>query len=186
MIRADLRAAGIPYEDSTGRVADFHALRHTFITRLARFSVNVKVVQDLARHSTPTLTLERYTHLEVLDRRRALDALPPIPSAGAAETTAAAPGAAEAGVAEKPPQVAAAAGGAEPASVADSIADLLPERASRGISRRDSGLDSGKAGNVIYGHETAKRRKMALPVTTSGEMPEWPNGAVSKPDDQSS
>ena len=31
MIRIDLTAADIDYEDAGGRVADFHALRHTFI-----------------------------------------------------------------------------------------------------------------------------------------------------------
>ena len=31
MIRVDLTAADIDYEDASGRVADFHALRHTFI-----------------------------------------------------------------------------------------------------------------------------------------------------------
>jgi integrase len=35
MFQADLEAAGIPYRDESGRVADFHALRHTFITNLA-------------------------------------------------------------------------------------------------------------------------------------------------------
>jgi len=34
--RADLTAADVDYEDDTGRVADFHALRHTFISNLAR------------------------------------------------------------------------------------------------------------------------------------------------------
>ncbi|MCZ6851587.1 MAG: tyrosine-type recombinase/integrase [Planctomycetota bacterium] len=36
MFRADLDAAGIPYRDDAGRVADFHALRHTFISNLVR------------------------------------------------------------------------------------------------------------------------------------------------------
>ncbi|MFO8013862.1 MAG: site-specific integrase, partial [Phycisphaerae bacterium] len=39
MIRKDLEAADIPYRDASDRVADFHALRHTFITRLARSGV---------------------------------------------------------------------------------------------------------------------------------------------------
>ena len=30
MLRGDLEAAGIAYKDDAGRVADFHALRHTF------------------------------------------------------------------------------------------------------------------------------------------------------------
>jgi len=73
--------AGIEYRDAGGRVADFHALRHTYISRLVRSGANVKVAQELARHSTPTLTLGRYAHVQLVDQTRALDALPAIDSA---------------------------------------------------------------------------------------------------------
>jgi integrase len=43
-------------------VVDFHALRHTFITSLAAAGVHPKTAQMLARHSTITLTMDRYTH----------------------------------------------------------------------------------------------------------------------------
>jgi hypothetical protein len=36
------------------------------------------VAQELARHSTPTLTLGRYAHVQLVDQTRALDALPAI------------------------------------------------------------------------------------------------------------
>ena len=39
-------------ENANGEVADFHALRHTFITMLASSGVHPKVAQVLARHST--------------------------------------------------------------------------------------------------------------------------------------
>ena len=39
----------------------FHALRHTFITNLARSGVHPKTAQSLARHSTITLTMDRYS-----------------------------------------------------------------------------------------------------------------------------
>jgi len=68
----------LAYRDSAGLVADFHALRHTYISRLVRSGANIKVAQELARHSTPTLTLGRYAHMEVLDRTKALNALPAI------------------------------------------------------------------------------------------------------------
>lgn len=61
MLRDDLAAAGIPYKDEHGRFADFHALRHTFITNLAEGGIHPKVAQELARHSTITLTMDRYT-----------------------------------------------------------------------------------------------------------------------------
>jgi integrase len=76
LIRADLKAAGIPYMDASGRVADFHALRHSYITSLAMSTAPVKVVQSLARHSTPTLTLGLYAHVQLFDQTAALDGLP--------------------------------------------------------------------------------------------------------------
>jgi len=57
-------------------VVDLHSLRHTYITMLVKGGVSAKVVQTLARHSTITLTMDRYAHLEVLDQRGALDVLP--------------------------------------------------------------------------------------------------------------
>ncbi len=74
----------LKYRDAAGRVADFHALRHTYISRLVRSGVNVKVAQELARHSTPTLTLGRYAHVQLVDQTRALDALPAIESGDSA------------------------------------------------------------------------------------------------------
>ena len=82
IIRADLEAAGIPYRDGSDRVADFHALRHSFITALAMSRAPVKVIQSLARHSTPTLTLGVYAHVGLYDQTSALDALPGVPPAG--------------------------------------------------------------------------------------------------------
>ena len=78
MIRADLEAAGIPYRDDAGRVPDFHALRHTFITNLVRAGVKPKVAQSLARHGTIGLTMDRYSHSFVEDERTALESLPTI------------------------------------------------------------------------------------------------------------
>lgn len=80
MIRKDLTAAGIPYEDNAGRVFDFHALRHQFISTLARSGAHPKEAQALARHSTITLTMDRYTHLGIMDLTSALDRLPAIPT----------------------------------------------------------------------------------------------------------
>ena len=76
MVRVDLDAAGIPFRDDAGRVFDFHALRHQFISNLAAAGVHPKEAQTLARHSTITLTMDRYTHLGVRDSAAALDKLP--------------------------------------------------------------------------------------------------------------
>ena len=76
MFKADLEAAGIPYRDDVGRVADFHALRHTFITNLASGGVHPKTAQSLARHSDITLTMNRYSHSY---RDQEIDALRTLP-----------------------------------------------------------------------------------------------------------
>ncbi len=78
MFRADVEAAGIAYRDAAGLVADFHGLRHTFITNLAMGGVHPKTAQQLARHSTITLTMDRYTHTLREDHSQALDVLPDI------------------------------------------------------------------------------------------------------------
>ena len=57
-------------------MVDFHALRHSFITALARSGVHPKVAQTLARHSTITLTLDRYSHVETDELSIAVAGLP--------------------------------------------------------------------------------------------------------------
>ena len=76
MLRADLAAAGVPYQDEAGRFADFHALRHTFVSNLAASGVHPKVAQTLARHSTITLTMDRYSHTRIEPQTAAVEALP--------------------------------------------------------------------------------------------------------------
>jgi integrase len=68
--------------DPAGCVADFHSLRHGFITYLVTANVPPKVAQTLARHSTITLTMDRYTHLGVTDLVGALLRLPDIGTRG--------------------------------------------------------------------------------------------------------
>ena len=69
----------LAYRDGAGRCADFHALRHTFISTLARSGISPKVAQTLARHSTITLTMDRYTHTGLHDIATAVGSLPPLP-----------------------------------------------------------------------------------------------------------
>ena len=52
----------LAYRDHAGLVVDFHSLRHTFISSLARAGVYPKLAQSLARHSDINLTMSRYTH----------------------------------------------------------------------------------------------------------------------------
>ena len=76
-LRQDLSAAGIAFVDETGQRADFHALRHTFATRLAKFGAGQRARQELMRHSSPMQT-EGYTDASQLLLRDAVRLLPPI------------------------------------------------------------------------------------------------------------
>ena len=67
MIRVDLAGAGIEYTDANDGDFDFHALRHQFISDLAKAGVSLRVTQELARHSKPELTANIYTHLSAKD-----------------------------------------------------------------------------------------------------------------------
>lgn len=74
LLRKDLLAAGIDDGMASGAgVVDFHAIRHTFITNLVNSGVNPKHAQVLARHSTITLTLDRYTVADAKDVRGSLE-----------------------------------------------------------------------------------------------------------------
>ena len=57
----DPEADTLLWKDSKGLFADFHALRHTAVTWAVLSGANIKAVQSFARHSTITLTLDRYT-----------------------------------------------------------------------------------------------------------------------------
>jgi integrase/recombinase XerC len=75
MFRADLEDAGITYLTEDG-FADFHALRHSYISRLAQSGIAPKLAQELARHSDTRLTMNRYAHVGLYDLATAVDSLP--------------------------------------------------------------------------------------------------------------
>jgi integrase len=62
-LQRDLAAAGIPFQVENLGQFDFHSLRAQYTTRLARSGLPVAIVQKLARHSDPRLTLNIYTKL---------------------------------------------------------------------------------------------------------------------------
>jgi integrase len=78
MLKRDLANAGVQYIDTHGRYADFHALRHTFITNMIKSGINPKAAQSLARHSTIDLTMNVYTRLTISDQATAISSLPAI------------------------------------------------------------------------------------------------------------
>ena len=74
------------YEDEDGRFADFHALRHTYVSQIVAGGANMSAAQELSRHSDPRLTIGRYSHARLHDITGALDALPDAkPTAGTPE-----------------------------------------------------------------------------------------------------
>lgn len=77
MLAEDLKDAGLEYETEEG-YKDFHALRHTFGTRLARQGVPMHVLKRRMRHSRIQMTEKYYLHVEREDERRALLAETPL------------------------------------------------------------------------------------------------------------
>ena len=78
-----LKAAGIERVDASGKVVDFHALRHTYGTHLIQAGADPKTVQVLMRHAKAETTLGIYVHS---DRQRMKDAVARLPDfAGSAE-----------------------------------------------------------------------------------------------------
>ena len=74
--RDDLTAAGIPYIDAKSEYADFHGLRTTFGTELAKSRLPVRVAMELLRHSDVKLTTKIYTDAGMLPIWDAVEALP--------------------------------------------------------------------------------------------------------------
>ncbi len=68
--------AGIDFEDEQGRRADFHSLRHTFGSMLAKAGVAPRVAMSLMRHTDMRLTQNVYTDPRVFDLAGAVAKLP--------------------------------------------------------------------------------------------------------------
>jgi hypothetical protein len=78
MLRTDLDAAGVPYAvagPDGPLFADFHSLRHTYLTMLGNSGVDLRTAQELAGHSSPILTA-RYIHRRLYDLAGAVGKLP--------------------------------------------------------------------------------------------------------------
>jgi len=70
-----LKSDFLCYCNHDGLFADFHSLRHLFITSLGRAGVSPKMAQTLARHSDVRLTLGVYSHVSLADQTAAIGAL---------------------------------------------------------------------------------------------------------------
>lgn len=76
MMKKDLMAAGIPFDDGQGRRADFHALRGSLNTHLALANVDPQIRQRVMRHSDIRLTLDTYTDSSALHEWGSVASLP--------------------------------------------------------------------------------------------------------------
>jgi len=81
LLKWDLARAGVPYTlpgpDGAPLYADFHSLRHSYITTLANLpSISPKTLLALARHSSPHLTLQVYSKVRSHDLHAAAAEIP--------------------------------------------------------------------------------------------------------------
>jgi integrase len=81
MLRRDLEAAGIEYQDASGHFYDFHSLRCQTATLADAAGVSPRVVQKMMRHSTLELT-GRYTKPRIVDIEAATSKLPSLKPEG--------------------------------------------------------------------------------------------------------
>jgi len=75
IVRADLEAAGIEYQDAPGRFRDFHALRHTTGSWLAACGVPLTTIREIMRHGSLAVT-SRYAHSLRGQAAKAIEGLP--------------------------------------------------------------------------------------------------------------
>ncbi len=79
MLAADLARIGVPYVIDTPDgplYADFHALKHTYVSLLEAAGVSLRDAMILARHSDPRLTLARYGRSQADALAREVQRLP--------------------------------------------------------------------------------------------------------------
>jgi integrase len=74
-----LQRAEVPYKDDQGRQADFHALRKSLNTQLAKADVDPQTRKEVMRHSELRLTLDVYTDKGMLPIAAAIEKLPIFP-----------------------------------------------------------------------------------------------------------
>jgi len=86
MLRQDMTKAGILEQVQERGLVDFHSLRHSFASMLAASGIHPKTAQELLRHSTVTLTLDRYSHTLRGALAEAVAALPDVNRVAAAAT----------------------------------------------------------------------------------------------------
>lgn len=76
-IRHDLLRTGVPYETDQGK-ADFHRLRHDYVSHLIASGIDPVTVQRLARHTGITVTMRHSPRVPLATQFEAMEAVPEI------------------------------------------------------------------------------------------------------------
>jgi integrase len=76
LLRRDLVAAGIAYQDERKRYADFHALRGSLSSHASAAGVMPATAKELMRHGSIKMTMDTYVDPAMAQLRDAVDRLP--------------------------------------------------------------------------------------------------------------
>ena len=57
------------------RVMNFHALRHTFASRMISIGIDIKTVSELLGHKDTMITINRYVHSHIDQKKKAMNSL---------------------------------------------------------------------------------------------------------------
>ena len=138
--------------DQHGRVADFHSLRVVFISRVVAGGASVREAQTLARHSTPTLTMNVYSQASLLEVAGAVNGLGDLLSTAPAPELLPEGNVRASGTGETPSGVPCPAGKIDPL--------IDPSERALGGTRRHSGGDIG----VVSGPLSAPSAQQKTPA----------------------
>ncbi len=194
MLRADLEAADIDYQDASGLFFDFHSLRCQTATLADAAGVSPRVVQRLMRHSTLELT-GRYTRPRAVDIDAAASMLPSLRPDGSRPDSLAATGtdggfshrnASDAGGApsEIPGET-----GVEDQRISDGLSHHFPTGDPvSGRKLADTGVMKGEGPDLGKSRPTpekkgfdARRRRLAGTVGNTGEATRTPDLRIMRP-----
>jgi integrase len=78
MLKADLEAAGVEYVTigpDGPLYADFHSMRHTYVTSVSRTTAPLKDQMEMTRHGTPSLFLKTYAKTNQQNKSRVANQL---------------------------------------------------------------------------------------------------------------
>jgi hypothetical protein len=81
VFRKDLKAAGIPETDDEKRRVDFHSLRKSLATLLAKSGATPRTAMEVMRHTDLRLTMSVHTDPTLLDTSGAVEQLPDLTAA---------------------------------------------------------------------------------------------------------